>query len=80
MTAKRLQYMALSLLPSLRTGSPHAVLMTFCVSAQAWLVSRGSGSGTGKASTLTQLLFYCAVGEGTGCRLLQKLALDLADT
>lgn len=39
MTAKRLQYMARSLLPSLRTGSPHAVLMTFSVSAHAWSVS-----------------------------------------
>lgn len=42
MTVKRLQYMARSLLPSLRVGSPQAVLMTFSVSAQAWSVSRES--------------------------------------
>lgn len=46
MTAKRLQYMALSLLPSLRTGSPHAVLMTFSVSGHARSVWSDWGSGT----------------------------------
>lgn len=36
--------MARSLLPSLRGDTPHAVLMTFSVSAHAWSVSRESGS------------------------------------
>lgn len=44
MRAKRLQYMARSLLPSLRAVSPHAVLMTFSVSAHARSVSRESRS------------------------------------
>lgn len=43
MTVKRLQYMARSLLPSLRAVTPHAVLMTFSVSAHVWSVSRRSG-------------------------------------
>lgn len=44
MTAKRLQYMARSLLPSLRADTPHAVLITFSVSVHTRSVSRGSGS------------------------------------
>lgn len=67
MTAKRDQYMARSLLPSLRTGSEHAVLMTFSVSAHDRSVPGESGSGPEKASRLTQLFCYRAVGEGAGC-------------
>lgn len=44
MTAKRLQYMARSLLPSLRADTPHAVLMTFSVSVHTRSVSWESGS------------------------------------
>lgn len=45
--------MARSLLPSLRTGSEHAVLMTFSVSAHDRSVPGGSGSGLAHQDSLS---------------------------